>query len=231
MWPLFFVTLQLVLSVSSPGTAIVQEPELVLVDRVVAIVNGDTVLHSDLIRARSLGTKLENVSDRELLDRMIDERLRLHEIERFESVAVPLDEIELQVELLRERLGGQEVLASTLDEAGMSLEDLRETFVRQLLIMNYVDERLGARVFVDLDDVRKYYEEEVVPPLRQAGGELPPLANVQEQIRGLLRERRLDAEIESWTQELRQQADIQDLLEEVPNIPPRGVRQQPEPPI
>lgn len=195
-----------------------QEP-FELVDRVVAMVDGDAIFLSDVERARALAGGGDTLTDRELLDRLIDERLRLHEVERFESVPVSLDEVDRQVEALRTQLL-PETLEARLASMEMSLEELRETFARQLLLLEYVEERLGARVFVDLDDVRAYYDETLVPQLEARGDEIPPLERVREQIRSLIREQRLDEEIALWTEDLRRSADIVDTLDEEPE-PPR----------
>ncbi len=198
-----------------------------MVERVVALVDGDAILLSDLRRARSL-LQDQEVSDRTILERLIDERVRLHEIERFDALPVPLEQVDEQVALLRERLGGEAALQRELDAAQWSMEELRQTFSRQLLILGYVEERLGARVFVDLDDVREYFDAVLRPRLEQEGAEVPELAKVQEEIRALLREQRLDEEIRRWTGELRARADIRDLLEEEPAPPSPGAGQPPQ---
>ncbi|MEM1248330.1 MAG: hypothetical protein AAGK22_18285 [Acidobacteriota bacterium] len=206
------------LAASSPGL-----PQAELVDRVVALVDGDAIFLSDLQRARALAVEVSEGAppgDRQLLDRLIDERLRLHEVERFESIPVSLEEVDAQVEALRKRLQ-PESLESTLESMEMSLEGLRETFARQILLLQYVEERLGARVFVDLDDIRAYYDETLTPQLEARGEEVPALERVREQIRSLIREQRLDAEIVRWTEDLRRRADIVDTLDEEPEPPPR----------
>ena len=68
-------------------------------------------------------------------------------------------------------------------------------------------------MFVDLDDIQRYYERELVPELRRRQASVPPLATVREEIRDLLRERRLNEEIERWTEELRREADIEDYFD------------------
>ena len=92
--------------------------------------------------------------------------------------------------------------------------------VQQLRVLAYIDERLGPRVFVDLDDIRSHYEGELSSELRREGIPVPPLEEVREQIRLLLRERRLNAEIKAWTEELRLKADIVDLFAVPGEMPP-----------
>jgi len=99
---------------------------------------------------------------------------------------------------------------------------------RQLSVLAYVEQRLGPRVFVGVEEIRRYYDEELVPELARDGQPPPPIDQVREQIRALLRERRLNEEIDRWTEELRAAADVVDLLDaparplppEVGSLPP-----------
>ncbi len=52
-----------------------------------------------------------------------------------------------------------------------------------------------------------------MPEMRSQGQSVPPVAEIREDIRGLLREQRLNEEIELWTEELRLAADIEDYFE------------------
>ena len=71
----------------------------------------------------------------------------------------------------------------------------------------------GARIFVGLEDIRQFYDEELVPQLVERGDEVPPIEEVREAIRTLLREQRKNDELERWTTELLQEADIEDYFE------------------
>ena len=152
-----------------------QDPtsEPVLADRIVALVDSAPLFASDLIVAEKLG-RLEPAPDesrdrfrQRLLDQLIDERLRYAAVRRQGQAQINLNEIEEQVEALIERLGGAEELRQVLAEAGMDVDLLRELFARQLVVWNYVENRLGARVFVDLEEIEDYYENELTPALEQ----------------------------------------------------------------
>jgi len=52
-----------------------------------------------------------------------------------------------------------------------------------------------------------------VPQLLERGDSVPPVEEVREAIRTLLREQRMNEELERWTMELLQQADIEDYFD------------------
>ena len=223
--------LQLVLAAAALAA---QEPAARLVDRVVAVVDEDPILLSDVERVIGLRVVEAQAGEspealrRRVLDGLIEQRLRLHEIGRFGFEQTPLEEVDRQVEQIAARFPDEAAWRAELARLGLGESDLRQIVARQLSVLAYVEERLGARVFVGVEDVRRYYEEELLPELERRGEPPPPIDQVREQIRGLLRERRLNEEIVRWTAELRAAADVVDLFDaperplppEIGSLPP-----------
>lgn len=210
------------------STVAPQETELV--DRVLAVVDEDPILQSELDQIVALGLVAPEAEEgdaefrRRLLDRMIDQRLRFHEIDRYGFAEVPLEEVDEQFDALEEAMGGAQAMQSKLTELELDEEGVRQLLARQLMVLIYVEERLGPRVLIGLDDIQSYYDETLVPAMREQGQTAPPIAEVRERIRELLREQRLNEEIEIWTDELRLEADIEDYLEtEHEGLPPKVI--------
>lgn len=211
----------LVLLVFGAGLAAAQES--VLVDRIVAVVDEEPIFLSDIQQAIALGQYAPHPGEdseglrRRVLDRLIDQRLELHEVERYEEGQVPIEDVERQVAAIRARFEDDHAWQSWLEDLGLDEASVRYLVRRQLRVLAYIEERLGPRVFIDLDDVRAYYGGELKAEMERRGEPLPPIAEVREGIRALLRERRLNEEIRAWVRELRLKADVVDYL----NRPPR----------
>lgn len=188
--------------------------ERTLEDRILAVVDEDPILASDVERTIRLGLveRVEGEDDRaferRVLEGLIEQSLRFHEVDRYGLVQVPVEEIEVRTEEIRSRFPTEEEFQQRLQELEMTERQLRQLVARQLTIFTFVDERLGARVFVDLDDIQTYYREVLVPAMREQGDEPPPEQEVREMIRLLLREQRMVEEIERWTSEIAAKADI-----------------------
>jgi hypothetical protein len=198
-----------------------------LLDRIVAVVDEDPILLSDIRRVIALGLverrpeEDDRGLDRRVLDDLIAQRLRSHEVDRYGFEVVPLELVEEQVEALRQRSGDPEAFEQRMSELGLDGEGVRRLLTRQLQVLIFVEERLGPRVFVSLEDIRAHYSEVLTPQLEEAGQSVPPLAEVREQIREMLRQERLNREIERWTEELRREADVIDQLDRPPRpLPP-----------
>jgi hypothetical protein len=186
----------------------------VLKDRVLAVVDDDPVLASDLDRAVVVGQLQAKPGEsprafrRRILDDLIAQRLRFHEIDRFGLEQVPVDQIERQVAEVRARFKDEATFRQQLKQVGLDEAALRQLMARQLEVLAFVDERLGPQVFVGLDDIAAYYRNVLVPRMQQQHAPVPPLDEVREQIREVLRQQRLTEEIDRWTEELRRKANV-----------------------
>lgn len=183
-------------------------------DRVLAVVDDDPILTSDVEQVVGLGLaerrggETDEAFRRRVLDELIEQRLRFHEIDRFGFGQVPVDEVEELFADIRGRYASDEEFQRRLLQLGLDETGLRQLVARQLMVLTYVEERLGPRVFVSIDDIRKYYDEVLAPELRRRGETVPPIEEVREQIRAVLKEQRLNEEIVEWTGELRAKADV-----------------------
>ena len=65
----------------------------------------------------------------------------------------------------------------------MNLGALRQLLTRQILVLAYVEERVGPRVFVGLEDIRRYYET-VLAPEAGKSGQAGNLTTVQAEVPG-----------------------------------------------
>ena len=189
-------------------------PKATLQDRVLAVVDEDPILASDVERVIRLGLEQPNPGEaderfrRRVLDALVDQRLQFHEIDRFNFEQVPVDDIQKRVAEIRSRFPDDAAFQKSLKEVGLDPKGLRQLVARQLLVLTYVDERLGARVFLGPDDINRYYRETLTPEMAKQGRQPPPLEEVREDIRETLKQQKMTEEMASWTQELRRKADI-----------------------
>lgn len=189
--------------------------ESVTVDRVVAVVDDDPILLSELRRTLALGlvptASTPEATERAALERLIDQRLRFHAVARSGVIDIGRDRVDAEAERIRARFADPE---ARLRELGLTNDSLRGLVRRRLELQTYVEERLGARVFISLEEIRAHYTEVLVPELEARQAPVPELGEVREEIRALLREAALAREVDRWTEELRRQADVIDLLDE-----------------
>jgi peptidyl-prolyl cis-trans isomerase SurA len=134
----------------------------VVIDRVVAVVNDDVVMMSDLQEAivisRRDGQALPDGAEfeRTMLNRLVDHRLQVQEAKR-DKIEVPEDDVRAQVDDIVKRNGGdREKFEAQLRAQGVTWEALRRGVREQLLAQRVRSRRVVGRSRVTEAEVDQY---------------------------------------------------------------------------
>ena len=92
--------------------------------------------------------------------------------------------------------------------AELTMDEVRALVKRELQVEAYIQERFAPMIFVSNDDIESTYAGTWSQQRRARGLPIPPLAEVQEEIRTLIRSRQLQTEIDKWTTQLRARANV-----------------------
>jgi hypothetical protein len=118
-----------------------------VIDRILAVVNGNVITLSDVAAARDLGlVSFDPAVDpiRTILSDLIDRVLELGEVERYAPPEPGPDAIDREVQAVRSRFATQTAFDQALAGAGMDLSRLRERLRDDLRIRAYLDQRFVA---------------------------------------------------------------------------------------
>ena len=118
-----------------------------MIDRVLAVVNASVITLSDVTAARELGlVRVANAPDsiRPVLSKLIDRTLELSEVDRYGPPEPTSDEIDREVETVRERFAGETAFQAALTRSGVDLPRLRGMLRDDLRIRKYLDQRFAA---------------------------------------------------------------------------------------
>jgi hypothetical protein len=163
----------------------------VLLERVLAVVNGRPVLFSGVL----LLERVKGLDEKTATDAAIDERLMGEEAAQLPQAAVTKDEEDRLYEELVSRMKG---VPKDVTEA-----DLRAFVGRELAILKYVDFRFRTEARVSDAEVQKAYDEEY------SGLPNPPdRAEAGESLRQRLENVQVSRAVEAWVKELRASAEI-----------------------
>jgi hypothetical protein len=182
-----------------------------VVDRVVARVEGDILLLSDLRELGQLqqlsGAKPEPESKRleELIGQWIIEREA--KSARFDE---PTDaEVDAALAQMEKSLGGESAFDVRLKEVGLSTSALRKLLRREIFFSRYLDYKFRPAVQVDEAAEQHYFDTEFVPALIARGEKAPSLNSVREQIHELLMQRDISARADQWLADSRAQLKVE----------------------
>jgi hypothetical protein len=184
------------------------------VDRVAAVVDRQVIAVSEVTQMAELHFFPRNANESEddyrhrILEALIAQALRFRDVERFGAEDIPKDSIEARVTEISKRFPAPADLDAALKRVELTPDELRALVKRQVQVEEYVQERFAPLVFVSNDEIDAYYRGTWSEQRRKRGLAIPPIAEVREEIRTLLRASRLQEEIEKWTTQLRERANV-----------------------
>lgn len=193
--------------------AVAEQPPSVVVEEVLAVVGNTPILYSDVTLA-ALVRLVEPTGEieEEFRSRLLDGRIRLEVEYRDLEESGLLFRLDLDPQAARNMLiargGGTENLERGFASSGLSWPDLEELALRVAAVDAFVEQRLRPRVAVSLEEIEVAYQELLVAEIATADEPPPPLAVVQEQLRTLLVERKLNQEIERWLTRARERQEV-----------------------
>lgn len=192
-----------------------------LVDRVLAVVNGQPLMLSELRGFVELGlleVALPNLRSADVVARLIDRRLMLAEAERFPLPPPDAAAIDAALATVTARVPTRAAFEAALARAGFTEARVRAIVRENLRIARYLAERFGAPAEPTEEEIRQYYRDH--PTAFTVDGRLRPFEEVRDLARARLGAERRDALVEQWLAELRRRADIVRLDQPEPAGPP-----------
>ncbi|MBV9572669.1 MAG: SurA N-terminal domain-containing protein [Acidobacteriales bacterium] len=186
-----------------------------IIDRIVATVNGHVILQSDwedalrfeaFSSAQSLDA-LRNVDRKAALDRLIDQELLQEQMHASDFRHASDQEVDKKLEAIRKQYPGEN-WRNTLSRYGIAEPELRRKIAVQLDLMQLIDAHLRPSIDIDVKTVESYYNQQLLPQLRQAGRKELPLAEVAPKIKELLTQQKMDQLLTAWLRDLRAGGEI-----------------------
>jgi len=211
--PILISTLSVVCLLAPGGVAEV-------LDRIVAKVNGHIILESDWedalrFEAFENGRPLEPVSPPEqnaVLHRLVDQELLEEQMRSADFGRVSDEEVKERIAQIRKHYPeaqAEESWRQLLARYGISEAELERRLALELDLARLVDARLRPNVNIDSEAIATYYNQELLPRLRDSGAREVPLEEASPGIKKVLTEQKLNELLVAWLENLRSGSDIQ----------------------
>jgi hypothetical protein len=209
----------------APGTAQASQPSnAVVLDRVVAVVNNQAILASDVedeVRLSVLDpgrAGLGTLTPKIALEQLISRALIQQQIRQEDAQAVQPSQAEVDARLKEIRrevpacvhlnCASEEGWKAFLAARGLTSERV-ETYLRyRIQILRFVEERFRLGIRIAPEEIETYYRETLLP--QYAPGEaIPPLAEVAPRIEEILLQRQVNVLFSDWLKNLRKLGDVE----------------------
>src|SRR5580658_2980842 len=198
-----------------PVTALFLKAQEV-VDRIVARVENDIILQSDVQELKEyqelVGEKSE--SDGALLDRLIDQWIVRSEAALSRFPEPKNEEIDRGVARVVKSFGSAEEYEARKKRSGLSDAEVRKIVASQLYLSNYLDSRFRPSAQIDEKAIEDFYQNAVVPRAKARGQEPPTLDASRDIIQEALVQSDINEQAARWLTESRGRLHVQKFLDE-----------------
>ncbi len=193
-----------------------------VVDRIVAIVNGDLVLESD-VEEEERFTKLypygtsdgKSLRD-EAVTRLIDRSLIRQQESGFPQAPVTDEQVNEEEQQLRKDLpacahtdcSSDAGWKSFLGKQGFTEDELKERLRQRIGVLHFIEQRFRSGVRISDQEIEDYYNKTMLPEYARQHANAPPLDSVHDRIEEVLLQQRVSSLLDQWLKTLRDSGNV-----------------------
>jgi peptidyl-prolyl cis-trans isomerase SurA len=204
------------------GTVANAGPEQgVVLDRLIAVVNGDVMLESDVDEER----RFEEVQpyraatsftrDR-IIERLIDRALILQQAALQPDDAVSDQEVDAQLATLRKDIPACKQYKCETDDGwkkylgdhGFTEQEFRARWRQRMQLLKFIEARFRNGIKISDAEIRAYYEKTMLPEYAKRNVTPPKLETIQNRIEEVLLQQEVGALLQDWLKSLRAQGSV-----------------------
>jgi hypothetical protein len=205
-----------------PSLPAMPEPQGTELDRVVAVVNGDLILDSDVDQERRFAALLpygeadgpptrERAIERLINRDLILQQARLQPQDEITTAAAARDLNALRSQLpnCRQRQCETQVgWDRFLSSEGFTEATLTELWRQRMQVLAFIERRFRMGIKITPDEIAAYYNQTLLPQYASLHATPAPLAAVSDRIQQVLLEQRVSKLLDDWLQSLRAQGSV-----------------------
>jgi peptidyl-prolyl cis-trans isomerase SurA len=199
--------------------------QFVSLDHVVALINGDVLLESDVdeeLHFAALEPFQANTGDdtrQSAMSRLINRDLIVQQMKEQQQVSVNISDADVEKSLAELR-GHLPACArydctttngwnSFLAENDLTNQEVEEHWKQRLAILQFIDQRFRSGIRISHESIDDYYAKSVVPAFEKQHEHAPPLNDVSARIQEVLLQQQVNGLLRDWLRSLRDEGSVQ----------------------
>jgi hypothetical protein len=193
----------------------------VLLDRLVAVVNGDVILESDVDEERRFDevqpyrTLTEFTRDK-IIERLVNRTLILQQAALEPEDVVPDKDLDAQLMTLRKDIPACKQYHCETDDGwkkylsdhGFTEEEFRARWRQRMQLLKFIEVRFRSGIKISDDEIKTYYEKTMLPEYAKRSVTPPNLETIRARIEEVLLQQQVGALLEDWLKSLRAQGSV-----------------------
>jgi parvulin-like peptidyl-prolyl isomerase len=193
----------------------------VVLDRLIAVVNGDVILESDVDEERRFEEvqpyrSAARFSREKIIERLIDRALILQQAALQPEDAVSDKELDAQLATLRKDIPACKQSNCETDEGwkkylgdhGFTGEEFRARWRLRMQLLKFIEARFRSGIKISDAEVKAYYEKSMLPEYAKRNVTPPKLETIQKRIEEVLLQQEVGALLQDWLKSLRAQGSV-----------------------
>jgi peptidyl-prolyl cis-trans isomerase SurA len=209
-----------------------QASDGVLVDQVIAVVNGDLILESDVDEERRFevfqplsdpGARFSRI---DVVNRLIDRELILQQAKVQPNDKVTIPQAEAELKQLRTAIPECKEFHCETDtgwarfvaDQGFTIPQLEERWRERMEILKFIEIRFRAGIRIEPAAIKDYYDKNLLPEYEKQHAAAPPLDTISDRIQEILLQQQVGTLLSDWLTTLKAQGSVHMMKpgEEVP---------------
>jgi hypothetical protein len=197
------------------------EADLVTLDRVVAIVNGDLILESDVesearFAAFQPFSEAKTSTRDELIERLIDRALIEQQMTLQPEAAIGDAEVDAELTTLRKSIPKCQVYHCETDagwekfvaDQGFTVDEVRERWRQRMEVLRFIEERFRMGIRIKQEEIDAYYKTTMLPGYAKENVSPPAEVTLADRIQEILLQQQVDKLLDDWLTALRAQGSV-----------------------
>ncbi|WP_263368374.1 peptidylprolyl isomerase [Edaphobacter bradus] len=193
----------------------------VVLDRVVAVVNDDVILDSDVDEERRFEMiqpyrGAGEFSRERAVQRLIDRALIAQQAELQPEAAVTDQELDAQLQTLRRDIPECKQYHCETDAGweryltakGFTLEEFRDRWRTRMQLLRFIEVRFRYGIHISEEEIKEYYEKTMLPEYARQKATPPQLDTISKRIEEVLLQQRVGNLLRDWLASLRAQGSV-----------------------
>ncbi len=208
--------------ITPPSLPQMPVPQGTPVDDIVAIVNGDLILDSDIDQERRFAALLPygeasgKYTREKALERLINRDLILQQVKlqpqepiSEEDAAKDLDSLRKAIPSCKEfhcetKAGWDKFLATQ----GFTESTLIGLWQQRMVVLQFIEQRFRMGIKITDPEIKAYYTTELLPQYAKLNAPPPPLTAISGRIQEILLQQQVSSLLKDWLQSLRAQGSV-----------------------
>jgi peptidyl-prolyl cis-trans isomerase SurA len=197
-------------------------PQGEIIDRVIAVVNGDLILESDVDEERRFAafqpfsTAGAAFSRDKAIERLVDRALILQQAKQQAEDEVSDAEVAEQLATLRkdipacrkEHCETDAGWAKFVAAQGFTVDELTARWKERMTVLKFIEMRFRMGIRISPEEIKNYYDQTLIPAYAKEKATPPKLDDIDDRIQEILLQQRVGALLDEWLKSLRVQGSV-----------------------